>query len=130
MYINGKFVQGKAKQNIKISNPATEEVIDEVWQGTEADVNIAVKAAKTALPNWKRVPGMEKAAMIHHAATKMREHHDELAELLTKEEGKPWVESDEEIWPSRTRCDGQVALISCGDARDRQRSPSRDWSLA
>jgi betaine-aldehyde dehydrogenase len=105
MYINGKFLEGKAKFKIEIINPATEDVLDEVWQGTEVDVNTAVKTSKTALPKWRKVPGMEKAAMMHHAAAKMRDHHDELVELLTKEEGKPRVENDEEIWWSEETFD-------------------------
>jgi acyl-CoA reductase-like NAD-dependent aldehyde dehydrogenase len=98
MYINGKFLQGNAIDKINIINPATEDVLDEVWQGTEADVNSAVEAAKSAQALWQKVPGMEKATLMHQAASKMREHHDALVTLLTKEEGKPIIENEEEVW--------------------------------
>jgi acyl-CoA reductase-like NAD-dependent aldehyde dehydrogenase len=98
MYINGSFVQGEAKQKIEVLNPATEAIIDEVWRGTAADINTAVESAKNAFASWRSVPGMEKAAMLHQAAEKMRAHHDELTELLIQEEGKPVEESDEELW--------------------------------
>ena len=98
MYINGEFTQGKAKEKLAVINPATEEVIQEVWRGTAADVDAVVKAAKDAFPAWRKMPGMEKAALLHQAAAKMRAHHDELVRLLTQEEGKPLVEHDEEMF--------------------------------
>ncbi|MDH5605843.1 MAG: aldehyde dehydrogenase family protein [Anaerolineae bacterium] len=105
MWINGKSVQGSAKDKIQVINPATEELVDEVWQGTGADVNEAVAAAKGAFQAWKKTPGTEKAAMLHQAAEKMREKHDDLVELLTREEGKPLVENEEEMWWSEETFD-------------------------
>lgn len=98
MFINGVFTQGKAKEKLAVINPATEEVVQEVWRGTSADVDAAVAAAQAAFPAWRRLPGNEKAALLHGAAAKMRAHHDELVRLLTTEEGKPLVEHDEEMY--------------------------------
>ncbi len=98
MYINGKFTHGEAKEKIEVLNPATEEIIDAVWRGTPEDIDAAVDAAKKAFAEWRSVPGMEKAALLHQAAQKMRDHHDELVKLLIREEGKPIEESEEEIW--------------------------------
>jgi acyl-CoA reductase-like NAD-dependent aldehyde dehydrogenase len=98
MLINGEFTQGKAKEKLAVINPATEEIIREVWRGTAADVDAAVKAAHDAFPAWRKTPGMEKAALLHQAAAKMRAHHDELVRLLTQEEGKPLCEHDEEMF--------------------------------
>jgi len=98
MFINGEFTHGKAKEKLAVINPATEEVIQEVWRGTAADVDAAVKAAKRAFPAWRKMPGMEKAALLHQAAAKMRAHHDALVHLLTEEEGKPLIEHDEEMF--------------------------------
>lgn len=98
MFINGEYVQGNAKEKIKIINPATEKVIDSVWRGTELDIDAAVEAAQDAFPGWRRMPGINKARMLHQAAAKMRKSHNELVELLIREEGKPFEESEEEIW--------------------------------
>jgi acyl-CoA reductase-like NAD-dependent aldehyde dehydrogenase len=98
MYINGKFTKGNAKEIIEVINPATEEVIDEVPLGTKKDAEEAVKAAKAAFDSWKRMPANGRAAILHQAAAKTRQHHDEIVELLTKEEGKPIPENDEEVW--------------------------------
>jgi betaine-aldehyde dehydrogenase len=98
MFINGKFVAGNSNKNIQVINPATEEVLDEVPYGTEKDILAAVAAAKIAYPAWRRMPANERAEILHQAAAKMRQHHADLVELLTKEEGKPIPENDEEIW--------------------------------
>ena len=102
-FINGKFTSGKAVERIDVINPATEEVITDVPRGTEADVLAAIAAAKAAFPAWKAVPGAEKAEMLHEAANRIRAHEEELTRLLTLEEGKPFVENEEEIlWSYNT----------------------------
>jgi len=98
MYINGKRTSGSAKDSIQIINPATEEILEEVPSGTPEDSLAAVEAASASFPDWKRAPANERAAALHQIAAKIRDHHDEIVELLTKEEGKPVPENDEELW--------------------------------
>jgi betaine-aldehyde dehydrogenase len=98
MYINGHYTSGYATECIQVINPATEEILDEVSRGTPEDGREAAKAAHAAFQNWKRVPANERAAALHQIATRIRAHHDELARLLTQEEGKPLPENDEELW--------------------------------
>ena len=98
MYINGQFTSGNATERIPINNPATEEVLDDVPRGTTEDALAAIAAASASFRTWKRTPANERAAALHQVATKIRAHHDELVELLTKEEGKPIPENDEELW--------------------------------
>ena len=98
MFINGKFTDGKSTDYIPVINPATEEILDEVPRGTTGDALAAVKAASESFPGWKRAPANERAAALHQVAAKIRAHHDEIVELLTKEEGKPIPENDEELW--------------------------------
>ena len=98
MYINGKFTSGHSKETIQVINPATEEVLDEVPQGTQQDILDAIEAAKSAFPGWRGTPANERAEALHTMSAKMRKHHDELVKLLTEEEGKPIPENDEEMW--------------------------------
>jgi betaine-aldehyde dehydrogenase len=98
MYINGKFISSADRETFPIINPATEEVIADSIRGTQADVEQAVEAAKTAFPAWRKTPVLERTEMLHQAAAKMRQHQEELIELLTIEEGKPVPENEEEIW--------------------------------
>jgi acyl-CoA reductase-like NAD-dependent aldehyde dehydrogenase len=98
MYINGKFTNGHSTNTISVINPATEEILDEVANGTSRDSSDVVTAARDAFQAWKRVPANEKAATLHEVASKLRSHHQELVHLLTMEEGKPIPENDEELW--------------------------------
>ncbi len=98
MYINGVFTSGSATELISVINPATEEMIDTVPVGTAVDIYTAVSAAKTAFPTWKRIPAWERAGLLHEAARKMQNHAEELTHLLTIEEGKPFVENEEEVF--------------------------------
>jgi len=105
MYINGKLYTDLDREKIAIINPATEEVLAEVLRGTVEDTNNAIAAAKGAFHAWKRTPALEKAALLHQVAAKMRAHHDELVRLLTMEQGKPLPENEEEIWWSEETFD-------------------------
>lgn len=96
-YINGKFTRGGATENIDVINPATEEVVGSVPRGTEKDAHAAVDAAKVAFKTWKRVSANARAEMMHEASHKMREHKDEIVQLLTLEQGKPVPENEEEF---------------------------------
>lgn len=97
MYINGRFSASESGETMNIVNPATEEVLDSVPNGNEADAHKAVAAAQAAFAGWRRVPGPERCQMLHEAAHKVQAHFDELARLLTLEEGKPLPENEEEV---------------------------------
>lgn len=97
MFINGRFESSESGATMNVTNPATEEVLESVPNGSEADANKAVAAAKAAFQQWRWVPGVERAGMLHEAVRKMEDHFDELAELLTLEEGKPLPENQEEM---------------------------------
>lgn len=97
-WINGEKTSGSASEKSTIVNPATEEQIDEMLLGTDADVNTAVTAAQNAFPAWSRMPAWERAGLLHEAANKIQSHAEELTEFLTHEEGKPFVENEEELF--------------------------------
>ena len=54
MYINGEFTQGTAKEEIEVTNPATEEVLDTVPRGSTEDVEAAVRSSKEAFTTWRK----------------------------------------------------------------------------
>ncbi len=98
MYINNKSITGQATETIKVINPATEEVLDEVPRHTAEDASQAVAAAWAAFRDWRRVPANDRAAALHQVAAKIRDHRDQIIRLLTLEEGKPLPENEEEVW--------------------------------
>ena len=103
MYINGELTMGSAQEQIEITNPATEEILDTVPRGTAADVDGAVRSAREAFQPWRRMGANDRTALLHEVATKVRIHRQEIVQLLTLEEGKPISENEEEVeWVANT----------------------------
>ncbi len=97
MWINGKFVAGSSDGTIEVLNPCTEQVLDAVPAGTPADVERAVEAAQAAFADWRWIPAVERADLLHEIARKLREKEEPLARQLTLEGGKPLVENLDEV---------------------------------
>lgn len=97
MYINGKFTNGHATEEIQVQNPATEEIIDSVPRGKPQDVEEAVQAAKSMFDMWRKMGSNERASLLHEVAGKVTEHKEKIVHLLTLEEGKPVAENEEEV---------------------------------
>ena len=96
MYINGEWVNSSDGEVIEVYNPATEEVLDTVPNGSAQDAVKAIEAAKNAFKEWRWVTALERAAMLQEAANKLRANFDEVVELLTLEQGKAIPENEEE----------------------------------
>ncbi len=86
--INGEFVDSKTDQWIDLTDPATQQVIAKVPQTTDDEINEAVAAAKEAFKTWRKTPITTRARIFLTYQALIREHMDELAELLTSEQGK------------------------------------------
>ena len=86
--INGQFVDSNTDEWIDITDPATQEVIAKVPQTTDDEINQAVAAAKTAFQTWRKTPITTRARIFLEYQALIREHMDELAEILTAEQGK------------------------------------------
>jgi betaine-aldehyde dehydrogenase len=91
--INGKFVDAKTNSTIAVHNPATLEPLDGIPACGEADIEAAVRAARAAQPAWWRMGGVEKAELLHEVARRIRERSRPIATMMTRETGKPLVES-------------------------------------
>jgi aldehyde dehydrogenase (NAD+) len=94
LFINGKFVEPKSGKYFPTLNPATEEQLSEIALGTEADVDLAVKAARNAYKNvWSKMSGRERGKYIYRIARIIQEKSRELAVLETMDGGKTIKES-------------------------------------
>lgn len=80
-----------------VVDPATEEVVAEVPAATTNDVADAVSAASIAFRTWSRLPVGERARALHRVADGLRSHRRELAELLTREQGKLVQNNEDEL---------------------------------
>ena len=94
-YINGEWVA--AKSRFAVRNPATGDVIAEVADCSPADAEQAVAAADNAWQNWKRKPATARAALLRAWLAKIRENTEDLAVLMTLEQGKPLAEARGEV---------------------------------
>jgi aldehyde dehydrogenase (NAD+) len=93
LFIDGEFVDGTGT-SFKTISPATEEVLAEVAEASEADVDAAVKAARRAHTRvWGRMPGRERAKYLYRIARIIQERGRELAVLESIDNGKPIKES-------------------------------------
>ena len=94
-YINGKWVT--AKKTIKVNNPATEEIIGTVPDLEPATLLNAIIAAEIAWPIWRSKTATERGELLYRWYTLILENINDLALLLTLEQGKPLKEAMEEI---------------------------------
>lgn len=90
-FINGAFT--KPGKGFEVMNPATGKAIAKVTQGTAADVDAAVKAARKAQPKWAALPGHERAKHLYALARHVQQHARFLAVLESLNNGKPIRES-------------------------------------
>ena len=97
MIIGGEPAESNSGQWIEVRNPATGEGVDRVPKGTVEDVHRAVAAAEKGLPAWSALPTARRGEILHKAVELVRAHEDELARLLTQEQGKPLAESVREL---------------------------------
>ncbi|MFZ1369014.1 MAG: aldehyde dehydrogenase family protein [Ferruginibacter sp.] len=94
LFINGKFEKPVSKKYFATINPATEEKLSMIAEANTADVNNAVKAARTAYDKtWKKMPPAERAKYIYRIARMIQERAREFAIIETLDGGKPIRES-------------------------------------
>lgn len=97
MLIGGQWRDASSGEILPSMDPATGQVIAQFPSGTVADADEAVRAARRAFPAWKRVTPYDRGRLLQKAAVLMERHADELAELITLENGKPLWEAKKEV---------------------------------
>jgi len=92
MLINGKWVQAKSGKVFEVHDPATEMLLATVAEGDAADIDDAVRAARAALEQgpWSRMSPSVRGRIIHRIGDLILEHLDELAQLESLDNGKPF----------------------------------------
>jgi len=93
MIIEGDRTKAASGKTYEVRNPATGEVVDEVPAGGLADVDRAAKAAAKAFTTWSALPANQRREILHKAAHHMLSKVEEIATILTKEQGKTILES-------------------------------------
>ncbi|PYR31781.1 MAG: aldehyde dehydrogenase [Acidobacteria bacterium] len=99
LYINGEFVSPQSDSTIDVIDPSTTDVIARVPNAGAADVDRAAKAARVAFDAgpWKDATAQDRGRVLFRLAEIVRDRADELAELETRNSGKPIAESEFDI---------------------------------
>src|SRR5438876_4025971 len=99
MFIAGESTGSSSGQTYDVINPATGEVVDSAPKGNESDVRSAIDAAHAAFPAWSETAAEARAQLVLKGIDAVKKELNELAALLTKEQGKPCGDSQREIEP-------------------------------
>ncbi|MEQ6918416.1 betaine-aldehyde dehydrogenase [Halomonas aquatica] len=93
LYIDGRHTAATSGETFSVVNPFDGSLLAEVHQAAEADVDAAVAAARKGQRIWAAMTGMERGRILQRAVALLRERNDEIAELETRNTGKPISET-------------------------------------
>src|SRR5712692_8413863 len=96
-YINRQWQDSAASEWQDVANPATGEVLARVPLSDSAEVTKAVDAAADAYPAWRRTPPEDRIQPLFKLKVLLEEHQDELARIITQENGKTFAEAKGEL---------------------------------
>ncbi len=96
-YINGQWVDADSGETIAVRNPATGAVLGTIPKMGATETRRAIEAAATAQKQWRRLSAKERAVILRRWFDLMMTHQDDLARIMTLEQGKPLAEAKGEI---------------------------------
>jgi len=108
-YINGAWERPEGRKMGAVMNPATGAVLAEVPFATDSDVDRAVRAAHLAFLKWRDVPVVDRVQVLYRYKTLLDKNADELAAILTRENGKTTDDARAEV-----RRMIQMVEVACG----------------
>ncbi|MED3552929.1 NAD-dependent succinate-semialdehyde dehydrogenase [Cytobacillus praedii] len=97
LYIDGKWTESESKKSFTVFNPADGQKINKVADGNRNDTKKAIEAAATSFPKWSRLTAYERSSFLYKAYEIMMNRKEELAQLMTIEQGKPLKFSRNEV---------------------------------
>src|SRR6184192_3557989 len=96
-YINGQWIESKTSEWQDVTNPATGELLTRVPLANLSEVNAAIEAAAAAYPEWRRTPPEDRIQPLFKLKQLLEDHIDELARIITQENGKTVSEAKAEL---------------------------------
>ena len=93
LFINGEWTTGSSGKSEPIVNPATGQVLARLAHAGPADLDEALHAADKGFKVWRKVSGFERSKLLRKAGEIIRSRADEIAALMTQEQGKPLAEA-------------------------------------
>ncbi|MCG8546888.1 MAG: NADP-dependent succinate-semialdehyde dehydrogenase [Alphaproteobacteria bacterium] len=127
-YVDGAWADADSGETIPVNNPATDEVLGTIPKMGTSETRRAIEAANAAYPAWRGMLAKERSAILRRWNDLMLENQDDLALLMTSEQGKPLAEAKGEI--------GYAASFIEWFAEEGKRvygdtipSPNNDWRI-
>src|SRR5690606_9711687 len=96
-YIDGQWVDADTRRTVEVTDPATGRRIGSVPSLGVAETTRAIEAAHRAFPAWAKKTAKERSAILRRWFDLVMEHGDDLAMLMTREQGKPLAEAKGEV---------------------------------
>ena len=113
LFIAGEWVESASGRTFESRNPAdTRDVIGRFQQGTAADVAMAIRAAETAFPLWRRTPAPKRGEILYRFGELMAEHKERLSRAMTREMGKVIAEARGDVQEGI-----DIAYLMAGEGR-------------
>ena len=97
LHVNGEWRAARSGKTINVLNPANEEVIGTVAHASINDLDAALAAAERGFAQWRKVGAFDRAKTMRKAADLLRARADDIARMMTLEQGKPLAEAKVEI---------------------------------
>ena len=123
LMIDGAWTKGANGRTIPVINPATEEVIGQVAHAEKSDLDRALAAADKGFKQWRKVSAYERYKIMRKAADLMRQRLDEIATIMTMEQGKPVIEAKGETHSPPTSSTGWPRKAAAPTAASCRRAP-------
>jgi len=96
-YVDGQWIDADSGEKLAVLNPANGEIIAEIAKCGTAETRRAIEAAEIAQVSWRKKSAKERAAILRRWFNLMMEAQEDLAQILTAEQGKPLAEARGEI---------------------------------
>jgi len=97
LFIGGKYVSSATTAHLDVIEPATEDRLGQIADATDSEVDQAIDVANMARRKWMSMDARSRAVVLHDIAAVIRRDKSKFAEFLTREEGKPFKESVDEV---------------------------------
>ena len=98
LFLDGDFVESKSKKTLEVKNPVSQEILCHVPCATKKEIDKSILSASTAFNTWKEIPPPERARLMMTYQSLLKKHQDEIAEILSKENGKTLEDAKGDVW--------------------------------
>ena len=98
LFLDGDFVESKSKKTLEVKNPVSQEILCHVPCATKKEIDKSILSASPAFNTWKEIPPPERARLMMTYQSLLKKHQDEIAEILSKENGKTLEDAKGDVW--------------------------------